>query len=106
MRALLAAAQDARVHYVVVDERGRVEELDGAAGGERLARLAAHRLAGQHGHGGPGPSSPSGNELVEDVVKIAAERAVPRDHVQILVELPVDLRGHPKQVIRETIRHP
>ena len=76
VRALLVAADDAGVHDVVVDEGGRVEELDGATAGEGQPRVAAHRLAGQHGHGGPHPLAAPGHELVEDAVQIAVEITV------------------------------
>ncbi len=49
-----------------------MEELDGATGRHRLLWIAAHRLAGQHGHGGPSPLAPPSYELVQDVVEIAA----------------------------------
>ena len=47
MQARLAAAQLALVGDVVMDERGALEELDGAARGERACVVAAHGLAAQ-----------------------------------------------------------
>ena len=104
VRALLVAADQARVHDVVVDERGRVEELDGAPAGEGQPRIAAHRFAGQHGHGRPHPLAAPADELVQDVVEVAVERdCLPGTPDEVFVQTVVDLAADLAQVVDEEI---